>query len=404
MKILYINPSSHLGGAERNLIDVICAVQKQDPSVQITVLITAPDGPIVAELAALEVQVRLLELPRTIAQLGDSGLQDRGRKLASMLKLASNLSSIGESIRYGRELRRAIVDIDPDIIHSNGMKTHLLVTSLGLTTPIIWHLHDFIGSRLLIKQLLKLSIGKVKVAIAISQAISDDWQTVFPQLPIELIYNAIDIDKYHPQSVGQIDRSESPLKIGLIATYALWKGHDIFIQAIGQIAKQYPELKSTVKFYIIGGAIYETARSQHSRSTLQQLARDLDVEDWLVFIDFQTDIVASYNMLDIVVHASTQPEPFGRTIVEAMACERAVIVANAGGAAELFNHQQDAIGVTPGDPVALAAAIGDLIESPAKRVSLGKAGRSTVTTRFNRDRLGQDLLSLYSHLASKQNY
>jgi glycosyltransferase involved in cell wall biosynthesis len=398
MKLLYLNASSQLGGAERNLIDTICAVQDRDPSIEITVLITAADGPIVAELDRLGIKIILLELPSKIAQLGDSGLKGENNRLVSILSFARNLSLVGEFVGYWQQLKRSIAQIDPDVIHSNGMKTHLLAASLGISTPIIWHLHDFIGSRVLVKQLLKLFVNRASAAIAISKSIADDWQTFFPSLQIELIYNAIDVDRYTPRSNI---RDSQHLNIGLVATYALWKGHDIFIQAIGHIAKQRPELQSKIKFYIIGGAIYETARSQYSRSQLQQLARDLNVEDWLVFVDFQQDIVSGYNMLDIVVHASTQPEPFGRTIVEAMACEKAVIVAQAGGAAELFTHQKDAIGVLPGDPVALSVAISKLIDSPSDRIGLGKAGRITVIERFNRDRLGKELISLYSHLAPR---
>jgi glycosyltransferase involved in cell wall biosynthesis len=398
MKLLYLNASSQLGGAERNLIDTICAVQDRDPSIEISVLITAADGPIVSELNRLGIKIILLELPSKIAQLGDSGLKGENNRLVSILGFARNLSLLGELIGYWQQLKRSIAQIDPDVIHSNGMKTHLLAASLGISTPIIWHLHDFIGSRVLVKQLLKLFVNRASAAIAISKSIADDWQAVFPSLEIELIYNAIDVDRYTPRSNI---RDSQHLNIGLVATYALWKGHDIFIQAIGHIAKQRPELQSTIKFYIIGGAIYQTARSQYSRSQLQQLARDLNVEDWLVFVDFQQDIVSGYNMLDVVIHASTQPEPFGRTIVEAMACEKAVIVAQAGGAAELFTHQKDAIGVLPGDPVALSVAIGKLIDSPSDRIALGKAGRITVMERFNRDRLGKELISLYSHLAPR---
>ncbi len=396
MKLLYLNASSQLGGAERNLIDTICAVQNRDSSIEIAVLVTAGDGPLVAELNLLGVEIILLELPAKIAQLGDSGLKGENNSLVKTLKLARNLSLLGEFIKYRQQLKEIIKKINPDLIHSNGMKTHLLATSLGTSTPIIWHLHDFIGSRTLIKQLLKLFVNRASAAIAISRSIADDWQTVFPSLQIELIYNAIDIDRYTPRA--QV-RDSQHLNIGLVATYAMWKGHDIFIQAIGHIAKQRPELQSTIKFYIIGGAIYQTDRSQYSRSQLQQLARDLNVEDWLIFIDFQQDIVSAYNMLDIVVHASTQPEPFGRTIVEAMACEKAVIVAQAGGAAELFTHQKDAIGVLPGDAIALSVAIAELIDNPNHRIALGTTGRITVKDRFNRDRLGKDLLSLYQKIA-----
>jgi glycosyltransferase involved in cell wall biosynthesis len=399
MKILYLNSSSQLGGAERHLIDSIVAVQKQDSAIEIAVLIAAPDGPLVTELMSLAVKVVLLELPPKIAQLGDSGAKAGGNKLAKMLRFAGKIALVGDLIAYRSRLRRKIVEIAPDLIHSNGMKTHLLAASLGLNLPLIWHLHDFISSRSLIKYLLKLFVGKVSMAIAISRAIADDWQAVFPQLPIELIYNAIDI--YHFRSTvaeSTIGKPDRQVKIGLIATYALWKGHDIFIQAIGQIAKQQPEFKGRVKFYIIGGAIYQTDRSQHSRTSLQQLACDAGVEDWLEFIDFQSNIVSSYNMLDIVVHASTQPEPFGRTIVEAMACEKAVIVSNAGGAAELFTHDRDALGIAPGDPGALAAAMLELIRSPAKRVAMGTAGRKTAIDKFDLDRLGREAISLYQKI------
>jgi glycosyltransferase involved in cell wall biosynthesis len=397
MKVLYTNASSQLGGAERNLIDAICAVRQQDPTIETIVLITAPDGPLVAELTPLGVKVILLPLPRRIAQLGDSGLK-RGNKIADALTLVANLPIVVDLVRYWWQLRQTINSIDPDLIHSNGFKTHLLVASLGTPIPIVWHLHDFISSRLAIGKLLRLLIGKVTVAIAISQSVARDWQTLFPHLKIESIYNAIDTDKYRPIAPTAPNTAQ-PLRIGLVATYALWKGHDIFLHAIERIARQQPALQSTVKFYIIGGAIYETAKSQYSRSVLQQLARDLQIEDWLIFIDFQSDIVSSYNLLDIVVHASTKPEPFGRTIVEAMACEKAVIVSNAGGAAELFTHNRDAIGVTPGDPVMLAAAIQDLIDLPAKRVAMGKAGRKNAIDRFALDRLGKELISLYQNIA-----
>ena len=273
MKILYTNASSQLGGAERNLIDVICAVQKQDPSIEITVLITASDGPLVAELTPLGVKIILLELPRKIARFGDSGLK-RGNKTANVFKLVTGLPVV-ELVRYWWQLRQTIKAIEPDLIHSNGFKTHLLVTSLGTSIPIIWHLHDFISSRLAIGKILKFFSSQVTVAIAISQAVAQDWQTLFPHLQIELIYNAIDTDKYRSLK-SELKNVESPIKIGLVATYALWKGHDIFIQAIRQIARQHPALKSTVQFYIIGGAIYETEKSQYSRSGLQQLAAAIE--------------------------------------------------------------------------------------------------------------------------------
>ena len=98
---------------------------------------------------------------------------------------------------------------------------------------------------------------------------------------------------------------------------------------------------------------------------------------------FQQSIVEIYRWLDIVVHASTQPEPFGLAIVEAMACGKPVIVSQAGGAAELFTHNYDAVGVPLGEPAALASAIEYLLDNPNQRQSLSENARLTVTQRFS---------------------
>jgi len=64
----------------------------------------------------------------------------------------------------------------------------------------------------------------------------------------------------------------------------------------------------------------------------------MKIENRVGFVPFQDNPADVYRALDIVVHASTKPEPFGRTIVEAMACGKPVIAAQTGGAAELFTH------------------------------------------------------------------
>jgi glycosyltransferase involved in cell wall biosynthesis len=402
LRVLYTNPSNQLGGAERSLLDIICAIRQQDPSIEVIVLITTSNGSLQTELKLLGVQVILQELPKSIALLGDSGLPVKSNKITLIIKLLSKISIIGELIQYWRKFRQTIIDVDADIIHSNGLKTHLFVASLGISTPIIWHLRDYISPRPQIRNLLKIYSRNVSVGVAISKSIALDWQKVFPKLPVKLVYNGIDTDLFKPKLV---DPAIDPnfLRIGLVATYSIWKGHEIFIQAIKLIADEQPELISRIKFYIIGGAIYQTNYSQYAQSELIKLAREFGIEDWLIFINFQNEIVQSYNMLDIVVHASTLPEPFGRTVVEAMACEKATIITNSGGVTELFTHNINGIGVVPKNPDALAIAIRDLIDSPAKRLRIGKAGRMNVVERFNRRRLGEELILLYSELINEQD-
>jgi len=87
------------------------------------------------------------------------------------------------------------------------------------------------------------------------------------------------------------------------------------------------------RFYVIGGPVYLTHGSQVSRGELENHCQMLGLDGWVGLIGFQQDPAEIYPALDVVVHASTRPEPFGLTVVEAMACGRAVIATEAGGAA-----------------------------------------------------------------------
>jgi glycosyltransferase involved in cell wall biosynthesis len=114
------------------------------------------------------------------------------------------------------------------------------------------------------------------------------------------------------------------------------------------------------------------------------------------FVDQPADAMRA---LDVVVHASTRPEPFGLVIAEAMACGRAVVATAAGGAAEIVSDGVDALAVPPGDAGALAAAIRRLVESPELRARLGAAGRETAERRFDRARLAAEVAPIYRALA-----
>src|SRR5262249_42889387 len=177
------------------------------------------------------------------------------------------------------------------------------------------------------------------------------------------------------------------VRVGLVGAFARWKGQDLFLEAAARIAETNPE--RPLRFYIVGGPIYCTPGSQFSEAELRAKAAELHIADRVGFTGFQSRTAEVYRALDIVIHASTLPEPFGRTIVEAMACGRPVIVARAGGAAELFTEGHDAVGVPPNNAEALTAAIAALAADPARRQQVAAQARQTAVERFARCRLRQ---------------
>jgi glycosyltransferase involved in cell wall biosynthesis len=120
---------------------------------------------------------------------------------------------------------------------------------------------------------------------------------------------------------------------------------------------------------VIGGTLYQTEGSQYDLGDLRRLAASLGLEGRVGFTGFVEEPAAAMRALDVVVHASTQPEPFGLVIAEAMACGRAVVVSGGGGAAELVRPGADALVHEAGRASALAERIGELARDPALRAA-----------------------------------
>jgi len=113
------------------------------------------------------------------------------------------------------------------------------------------------------------------------------------------------------------------------------------------------------------------------------------------------DAAPAMRALDVVVHASTEPEPFGLVIAEAMACGRALITTGYGGAAELISDGSDALVAETGDARALADAIETLAGDAELRGALGARARETARLRFAPDAMAAHISQAFEKAASR---
>jgi glycosyltransferase involved in cell wall biosynthesis len=115
------------------------------------------------------------------------------------------------------------------------------------------------------------------------------------------------------------------------------------------------------------------------------------------FIGFTLDSAAVLRSLDVVVHASTKREPFGRSVVEAMACGCAVIASNAGGVEEISQiaGRDSMLMFEPGNCQQLTDRISLVATDSSARAKLQAAG-ITAARLFDRNQLLDNLLEFYS--------
>ncbi len=405
MKIVYLNPSGQLGGAERCLLDILWSVGAAKPDWSLR-LIASDDGPLVSECNALGVSATVVKFPSALARLGDAGAGGPAGQHQSRWSLLREMFLTGPAAwRYARKLRQTLGELSPDVIHSNGFKMHVLaVWARPRRVPIIWHIHDYVSARPMMARLLRRYAKRCALAIANSQSVAADVKAVCgTHLKVRTIYNGIDLKNFAPAGPsldldalsGMPAANGHTVRVGMLATMARWKGHETFLRALALIPADLP-----VRGYITGAALYQTNGSQHSLAELKQLADKLGVSDRVGFTGFVDQPAAAMRALDIVVHASTQPEPFGLVIVEGMACGRAVIASDGGGAVELITSGADALGHPPGDAKTLAGCITRLATDSELRSKLGQAGRIVAEHRFDRARLATELVATYQSVTA----
>jgi glycosyltransferase involved in cell wall biosynthesis len=266
--------------------------------------------------------------------------------------------------------------------------------------PVVWHIHDYIGARPVMSRLMRRQASRCAAAITNSDSVRRDLGRVCEdRVASTTVYNAVDLEQFSPAGpaadldalAGMITAPLGTVRVGLVATMARWKGHEVFLRAIAELP---PGVRSRMRAYVIGGAIYPTRGSQLSPDELRASAKRLGISDCVGFTGFVDDVASAIRALDIVVHASTEPEPFGLAIIEAMACGKPVIVSAAGGAAEIAQLCGGAILHPPGDSAALAGCIERLVCNPSERANLGAAGRASAEKFFRRTRLADEIIPI----------
>jgi len=174
--------------------------------------------------------------------------------------------------------------------------------------------------------------------------------------------------------------------VGLVGRISPTKGQLELVRAAALVADDHPG----AVFRIVGGTLFggddyaEQVRAEQAR--LQERQSALQVE-WTGFV---ADPRAQVDDLDVLVHASPVPEPFGQVIVEAMVRGVPVVATRAGGAVEIVAPGPDAgqdsgqlgVLVTPGDPRALADGIRAVLDDPAAARARALAAHASAVRRF----------------------
>jgi len=183
---------------------------------------------------------------------------------------------------------------------------------------------------------------------------------------------------------------EQPV-IGMAVNIQPWKGQDVTLRAVAALVEEFPDLVCVLAGGVVRGA-------EPFAAALDEFVRARGLAGRVRFLGPRSDVPDVLSALDVVVHASVLPEPFGRILIEAMAVGRPVVASNADGVPEIVVDGQTGLLVPPRDHAALARALGTLLRDPARRARMGADARERVREHFSVERFAQAMQGVYAEM------
>jgi glycosyltransferase involved in cell wall biosynthesis len=196
---------------------------------------------------------------------------------------------------------------------------------------------------------------------------------------VVLIYNAVDFETFRatrePHEVrARLGIKNSERLISLFGNIQQWKGQETLVKACIRLKKKY----NRIRCVLFGDIIQEDYARQ-----IRHLVENEKLGDTFLFAGYTNEVANWMNASDVVVHASVQPEPFGRVLIEAMAIGKPIIGADIGAVPEIIENTVSGLLFEPGNDEQLANRIDFLLSHPNEARRLGKNGQRRVRTLFN---------------------
>jgi glycosyltransferase involved in cell wall biosynthesis len=236
--------------------------------------------------------------------------------------------------------------------------------------------------------------------IAISDFIAEHARRVYGLDParIRVIHRGVDLRKFDPMRVSPERIIQLAQRWRLPDGYPVimlpgrltrWKGQVTLIHALAELGRH------DVRCLLVGS---DQGRAGY-RQELVELIRKFNLTDVVHIVDECSDMPAAYMLTDVAVSASTDPEAFGRVVVEAQAMGRPVIASDHGGPRETILPGRTGWLTTPGDPRSLADALARFLAlSAEERGDMAALAQDFIRTNFTKEAMCAKTLAVYQEV------
>jgi glycosyltransferase involved in cell wall biosynthesis len=272
------------------------------------------------------------------------------------------------------------------------------------------------------RTMIENRLKEVDMVTGCSNYITEKVCQCFPQFAnrCETVYDGVDVNYFVNKINNTIIEEKKDVKnLLFVGRVSPEKGLHLLLDAFQKVIERFPQaylkvvgskwqlplewlvaLSDDVKISSLSRYYKGVSKTRkHGLSYffhLQQQLFSLNINKNVTFTDFipYNRIINYYQNADVLVNPSFS-EAFGRSLIEAMACEVPVVATRVGGMTEIVEDGKTGILVKPGDASALAEAILRLLSDEVLRRSMGKAARKRAVELYSWERTVDKLLRLY---------
>ena len=371
LRIAFCHYTSDVGGgSDRSLFDLVTHL---DPTAFAPFVILRSGDPLAGRYR--EAGCTVAEIPFVPPRRALDA-----RKLAGFF-----LWYIPHVLRAARLLRRWKIDV----VHVNTINNLQGPVAARLAgCPLVWHVRELAGDGRIGRAMRGLVARLAHIAVANSKAVAESLGTCGDR--VYTIYNGIDLSEY-PEPDCTTPRE--PL-ITCVGRLEPWKGQHVLVEALPAIFAAHPE---SIAWFVGGPAVNKA----DYLPGLAARCAELGIAERVMFTGARNDIPAILRRATLLVLPSVEPEPFGRTLVEAMAAGCPPIATAAGGPLEIIDDGVNGVLVPPGDVGALTREVMSLLAAPVQTRALGAAGRARAVEAFSLDRMVAEMAILFNEAVGR---
>lgn len=386
MHVLFINPVGvEVGGVQKILLELFKGAIKDQAGFQFSVVVPRIGQ---YEREYLKLGIKVHAFPISIIR----------RSLNPVKILLTLLLFVPNVFQLVRIIKRDKVDL----VHTQKMNTLVGdVAARFAGIPVIHSSHEIALSPKWLYERVAALILHLSDRVVVTCI---ETRKMFPKKDkgkVQVIHNGFDINQFDgPFDAPAIRREfsipEESIVIGTGGRIAPSKGSDVFLQAIAEVIRKFPE----AKFILIGDIIMEEDRPYKDK--VYRMKDELKLEKCLTISGFRKDYHAVLAAMDVFVLPSLY-DTLPSIVIEAMALSKPVVATRVGGVPEQVKEGVSGILIPPGDSKKLADGIIRLIEDRNLMVRMGKMGRQRVETLFSLEQYIHNTLAMYRefHTADK---